>query len=122
MARSSGGLKVGELVEWGKALYDTNRRRPHAATASQRARTSALSSAVAASIVAPRYAKAHVGLNAVHSSPAMADAATFPRLCTPASSPNADPRISDGVPTATAACSAVSAHPIPMPAATNGCR
>jgi len=22
VARSSGGLKVGELVEWGKALYD----------------------------------------------------------------------------------------------------
>ena len=51
--------------------------------------------------------------------PATTLAATFPTACTVASSPNADPRISSGANAATAACSAVSAHPIPTPASAN---
>jgi hypothetical protein len=49
----------------------------------------------------------------------MALAARFPKLCTAASSPNADPRNSTGVRAATAACSAVSTQPMATPAATN---
>ncbi len=45
-------------------------------------------------------------------------AAMFPIACTVASSPNAEPRSSSGANAATAACSAVSAQPIPTPAST----
>jgi hypothetical protein len=49
----------------------------------------------------------------------MALAAGLPKLCTAASSPNADPCSSTGAKAATAACSAVSTHPMATPAATN---
>jgi hypothetical protein len=46
-------------------------------------------------------------------------AARLPKLCTTASSANADPRSSTGAKAATAACSAVSTQPMATPAATN---
>src|SRR5215217_7808211 len=49
----------------------------------------------------------------------MALAARLPKLCTAASSPNADPRSSTGASAATAACSAVSTQPMATPAARN---
>jgi hypothetical protein len=49
----------------------------------------------------------------------MALAARFPKLCTAASSPNAEPRSSTGARPATAACSAVSTQPMATPAARN---
>ena len=43
----------------------------------------------------------------------------LPRLCTAASTPNAEPRTCSGASVATAACSAVSTQPMPMPARAN---
>jgi hypothetical protein len=51
-------------------------------------------------------------------SPAMPLAARFPKLCTAASSPNAEPWMVAWAANATAVCSAVSTHPIPTPART----
>ena len=51
--------------------------------------------------------------------PAIAEAARFPADWVAARRPNADPRVSRAALVATAACSAVSMQPMPMPAARN---
>ena len=78
--------------------------------------------ASAAAMATATTVNAAAGEAAVHSSPARADAAKLPTLCTAASSPNAEPRISAGAKAATAACSAVSTQPMPTPARTKATR
>ena len=55
---------------------------------------------------------------AVHRMPAIVEAARLPAAWMAARSPNADPRSSTGARAATAACSAVSAQAMPIPAST----
>ena len=61
---------------------------------------------------------AAAGETSVHSAPAIALAARLPTLWIAASRPKAEPRMPSGARWATAACSAVSAQPMPRPAAT----
>ena len=63
-----------------------------------------------------KYTKAIGGENRFQRSPVKALATIFPKLCTVARSPKADPRISVGARVATATCSLVSMQPIANPA------